>query len=312
MSVIFINPLAESSRRYADKGSQDGVHVIHQLTAAGRTLVAILLNCHSKQLQPLISPALEALRSCVGLLRRFSGRYVCGLRSGDLMEEFCRSKQPSPQPQLILALTPIFALAILVTQIPLEPARQDQSASRSRPPWIRPVRKKTPSVAHSSASNDSPSHQSSPEAFSPSDAFLDLSGNAGSVNVNVNMASSVPPFASSSNGNPMSPMATNGHSHNHNHRHSFTMGSNPSDPSSSFMNDGNIDMLGTPGPSSVGGGPPPLTQSDILAMFGGEGGVDVAALLMSPELSSPRGPENDFYSALGGGLDGNGQSLVSS
>lgn len=63
----------------------DGVHVIHQLTAAGRTLVAILLNCHAESLRPLISPALEALRSCVGLLRRFSGRYVCGLRSGDLM-----------------------------------------------------------------------------------------------------------------------------------------------------------------------------------------------------------------------------------
>lgn len=65
--------------------------MIHQLTAAGRTLVAVLLNCHSEQLRPLISPALDALRSCVGLLRRFSGRYVCGLRSGDVMEEFCRS-----------------------------------------------------------------------------------------------------------------------------------------------------------------------------------------------------------------------------
>ena len=70
----------------------DGVHVIHQLTAAGRTLVAILINCHADSLRPLIQPSLEALRSCVGLLRRFSGRYVCGLRSGDLMEEFCRCK----------------------------------------------------------------------------------------------------------------------------------------------------------------------------------------------------------------------------
>ncbi|KAF7313955.1 P-type phospholipid transporter [Mycena chlorophos] len=67
-----------------------GVHVIHQLTQAGRTLVAILLNCKADVLQPLIPPGLDALRSCVGLLRRFSGRYVCGLRSGDLMEEFCR------------------------------------------------------------------------------------------------------------------------------------------------------------------------------------------------------------------------------
>lgn len=70
--------------------SVDGVHVIHQLTQAGRTLLAILINCKSERLQPLIQPALEALRSCVGLLRRFSGRYVCGQRSGDLMEEFCR------------------------------------------------------------------------------------------------------------------------------------------------------------------------------------------------------------------------------
>jgi len=51
-----------------------------------------MLNCKSESLQPLIPSAQEALRSCVGLLRRFSGRYVCGQRSGDLMEEFCRRK----------------------------------------------------------------------------------------------------------------------------------------------------------------------------------------------------------------------------
>ncbi|OBZ78048.1 putative transcriptional regulatory protein C3C7.04 [Grifola frondosa] len=33
-----------------------GVHVIHQLTAAGRTLVAMLLNCHSDAMRPLIAP----------------------------------------------------------------------------------------------------------------------------------------------------------------------------------------------------------------------------------------------------------------
>jgi len=68
----------------------DGVHVIHQLTQAGRTLVAVLLSCKTEDLQHLIPSGLDALRSCVSLLRRFSGRYVCGLRSGDLMEEFCR------------------------------------------------------------------------------------------------------------------------------------------------------------------------------------------------------------------------------
>ncbi|ESK92515.1 nuclear protein [Moniliophthora roreri MCA 2997] len=124
-----------------------GVHVIHQLTQAGRTLVAILLCCKSEAMQPLIAPGLDALRSCVGLLRRFSGRYVCGLRSGDLLEEFCR-----------------------LTQIPLEPTRQDNPQDNSRPAWIRPVRKKTiSSVTRSSQSGES--HHSSPEAFSPTDFF---------------------------------------------------------------------------------------------------------------------------------------------
>jgi len=130
-----------------------GVHVIHQLTQAGRTLVAILLNCKSEVMQPLISPGLDALRSCVALLRRFSGRYVCGLRSGDLLEEFCR-----------------------LTQIPLEPSRQDNTQNDQRPAWIRPVRKKTTStVTRGSQGGDSPSQHdnSSPEAFSPSDFFAE-------------------------------------------------------------------------------------------------------------------------------------------
>lgn len=127
-----------------------GVHVIHQLTQAGRTLVAVLLCCKTDVLQHLIPPGLDALRSCIGLLRRFSGRYVCGLRSGDLMEEFCR-----------------------LTNIPLETSRQDGPPSATRPPWIRPVRKKAPSIARSNQSGDSPSHHSSPEAFSPSDFFAE-------------------------------------------------------------------------------------------------------------------------------------------
>lgn len=70
----------------------DGVHVIHQLAQAGRTLVAVILNCKTPDFAHLIAPATEGLRSCVGLLRRFSGRYLCGLRSADIIEEFCRSK----------------------------------------------------------------------------------------------------------------------------------------------------------------------------------------------------------------------------
>ncbi|KAG5641466.1 hypothetical protein DXG03_005129 [Asterophora parasitica] len=81
-----------------------GVHVIHQLTQAGRTLVAILLSCKTEELQHLIPPGLDALRSCVGLLRRFSGRYVCGLRSGDLMEEFCRRKSLPSRPYVLVRL----------------------------------------------------------------------------------------------------------------------------------------------------------------------------------------------------------------
>ncbi|KAF7975571.1 hypothetical protein HWV62_9271 [Athelia sp. TMB] len=128
-----------------------GVHVIHQLTQAGRTLIAILLNCKSDSLQSLIPSALDALRSCVGLLRRFSGRYVCGQRSGDLMEEFCR-----------------------LTKIPLDAAhREGPERDRNRPPWIRPVRKKAPSSARTADSNSE--HHSSPEAFSPNEFFADAS-----------------------------------------------------------------------------------------------------------------------------------------
>ncbi|KAJ7220789.1 fungal-specific transcription factor domain-containing protein [Mycena pura] len=135
-----------------------GVHVIHQLTQAGRTLVAVLLNCKADALQPLIPPGLDALRSCVGLLRRFSGRYVCGLRSGDLMEEFCR-----------------------LTQIPLDAPRETPEATttaNARPPWIRPVRKKSVALtaARRSRSSESPPQSQnsaeSPEAFSPTDFFV--------------------------------------------------------------------------------------------------------------------------------------------
>ncbi|KAH7091758.1 fungal-specific transcription factor domain-containing protein [Auriculariales sp. MPI-PUGE-AT-0066] len=124
-----------------------GVHVIHQLTQAGRSLLAVLLECqhfinassdadsgHTHPPAPaphhdeafyrsLIPPAVDALRSCLGLLRRFSGRYVCGLRSADLIEECCRR-----------------------TRIPLDVGHgtgKDNELSRSRRPWLRPVRKKT-------------------------------------------------------------------------------------------------------------------------------------------------------------------------
>lgn len=57
----------------------------------------------------------------------------------------------------------------------METSGQDEPARASRPPWIRPVRKKAPSLARSnhSGGGDSPPHHSSPEAFSPSDFFVE-------------------------------------------------------------------------------------------------------------------------------------------
>jgi hypothetical protein len=66
------------------------------------------------------------------------------------MEEFCR-----------------------LTNIPLEAPRQEGPVNTTRPPWIRPVRKKAPSIARSAQSGDSPSHHSSPEGFSPIDFFAE-------------------------------------------------------------------------------------------------------------------------------------------
>jgi len=60
-----------------------------------------------------------------------------------------------------------------VTQIPLETSPPGEEKSSSRPPWIRPIRKKTPSVAARGAGSDGGSHRSSPEAFSPSEFFVD-------------------------------------------------------------------------------------------------------------------------------------------
>lgn len=55
--------------------SNDDVHMIHRLTRAGRTLVAVLLNCKLENYNTSYLPSgLDVLRSCVGLLHRFSGR----------------------------------------------------------------------------------------------------------------------------------------------------------------------------------------------------------------------------------------------
>ncbi|EIW56190.1 uncharacterized protein TRAVEDRAFT_128689 [Trametes versicolor FP-101664 SS1] len=217
-----------------------GVHVIHQLTAAGRTLVAMLLNCHSDSLRPLIPPALDALRSCVGLLRRFSGRYICGQRSGDLMEEFCR-----------------------ITQIPLEtPRPQDGAPSSTRPPWVRPVRKKASSNARSPAgSGDSPSHHGSPEDYQPTDAFLDHLGGSP-------RSAAQPAFGLSGGAQGMSAfMDTGGPS---------PMNILPPDP-------------------GVGAGGVGMSTADIMAFLNSDPALDMSSILASPDLGGLDHQTNGFY-----------------
>ncbi|KAI0354102.1 hypothetical protein OH77DRAFT_1590863 [Trametes cingulata] len=247
-----------------------GVHVIHQLTAAGRTLVAMLLNCHSDSLRPLIPPALDALRSCVGLLRRFSGRYICGQRSGDLMEEFCR-----------------------ITQIPLETSRPQEgsSANNNRPPWVRPVRKKATSNARSPAgSGDSPSHHGSPEDYQPTDAFLDhLGGSPRSAPQPFSVASS-----SQSQNQQQHPLAQG----------PFGMpASAPNMPT--FMDTG-----GGPSPMNIlppdpGVGGMPMSTADIMAFLNADPALDMSSILASPDMAGLDHQSNGFYH-MGTSPAGNG------
>ncbi|KIY51734.1 hypothetical protein FISHEDRAFT_36386 [Fistulina hepatica ATCC 64428] len=113
-----------------------GVHVIHQLAQAGRTLVAVLLRCRSEASlsrysdvpERLFSVGLEALRSCLEILRKFSARYVCALRAVDVLDESCR-----------LSGLPIDAEATSVHDT-------------SRPMWMRPVvRRRSRSSSHDSS-----------------------------------------------------------------------------------------------------------------------------------------------------------------
>ncbi|KAI1792308.1 fungal-specific transcription factor domain-containing protein [Ganoderma leucocontextum] len=241
-----------------------GVHVIHQLTAAGRTLVAMLLNCHSDALRPLIPPALEALRSCVGLLRRFSGRYICGQRSGDLMEEFCRSKFHSPG---LVSGTSWYTNAVVmncytVTQIPLETAPRQQDGSTppsNRPPWVRPVRKKASSNARSPAgSGDSPLNHGSPEDFQPTDAFLD------------HLSTTPQP-------QPFLPQPQQ-----QQQQGPFGMPS-----PATFMDP--ADMMQTDL------GPGTMSAADLMAFLSADPGLDMSAILASPDLGTLDQQANGFY-----------------
>ena len=92
----------------------------------------MLLNCHSDALRPLIPPALDALRSCVGLLRRFSGRYICGQRSGDLMEEFCRSEYTPPRSSRPPVLVSVLTHEVQSPRSPSRPRRGSRTGARRR------------------------------------------------------------------------------------------------------------------------------------------------------------------------------------
>lgn len=119
-----------------------GVAVIHQVNQAGRTLVSVLLNCKSPLTQSMLTePAIEALRSCLVLLRRFSVRYLCGLRSADLIEEFCRGTclTALPSPTTNTNLTALVVSGIPLVGAPPAPANGQQSPRRA---WLRPVPKK--------------------------------------------------------------------------------------------------------------------------------------------------------------------------
>lgn len=129
----------------------DGVHVIHQLAQAGRTLVAVILNCRNADFRPLIASSIEGLRSCVGLLRRFSGRYLCGLRSADIIDEFCRSKSYPTRSIMDISDCDI------VCNIPVDSPRVPDGTGRPSPAWLRPVRKRaSPSPSASRVSSSSP------------------------------------------------------------------------------------------------------------------------------------------------------------
>ncbi|TIB79236.1 hypothetical protein E3Q23_00342 [Wallemia mellicola] len=109
-----------------------GVHVIHQLTQAGRTLVAVVLQSRKNKEKSSMSVSLEGLRVAVGLLRQFAIRYGCGTRSSDVLVEFCR-----------------------VCQIPVEDEAHIPSIGQA---WLRPVPLKSETAARKRKDSKSPTN----------------------------------------------------------------------------------------------------------------------------------------------------------
>jgi hypothetical protein len=81
-----------------------------------------------------------------------------------MMEEFCRRRLCSP-----VEMTSPHLIVFVVTQIPLDnpTSSHDFVVNPVRPPWIRPARKKNPTVPRSIASMESPPQDTSEFASDP-------------------------------------------------------------------------------------------------------------------------------------------------
>ncbi|KAF8528468.1 fungal-specific transcription factor domain-containing protein [Hysterangium stoloniferum] len=289
-----------------------GVHVIHQLTQAGRTLVAVVLSAKAEDIQTLVAPSLEALRSCVGLLRRFSGRYVCGMRNGDLLEEFCRCayflypaarftpdanylsqiplSPPSPTPS---SMTPPLSASSSSSITP------PQTPATSRPPWLRPITKKrrlsraqTPPAPRSTSSSEDIGAGNMGGDFLPASPEEDFLGDvdmryqgSGSVEHSKRRSLNGHSHHLSSGSSPQSQAQSRHHfhlSHPSSHSHSSSNGSHLLTPATpellsaelvNLLNEGSFDLGGVGmGFNGLGG---------IDSLWGGASGRDMG-IIASP------------------------------
>lgn len=177
----------------------------------------------------------------------------------------------------VLRVSCFFTLATFtVTQIPLEaPRQQDGPGSSSRPPWVRPVRKKTSSTARSPAgSGDSPLNHGSPEEFQPStDAFLDHHHLGGTPQPSPQQAFQ--------------------------QQQAFGLGS-----AQAFMDTSGVGMMQTdPGAGT-------MSAADIMAFLNADPALDMNALLASPDLGALDQQTNGFFH-LGTPTAGSGAGALS-
>ena len=165
----------------------------------------------------------------------------------------------------------------------METPGQDEPARASRPPWIRPVRKKAPSLARSnhSGGGDSPPHHSSPEAFSPSEFFVEPPNSVFPSTPSSTSGSSQP-----SNAVPSPPQYVNG---NNGSAHSQTQTNNSTymDTSGDLGMDPQVYMF--PG--------------EMMALFN-DGAVDVCQLFPSVEFMQQQPSLQNDRQSIGSVGDG--------